>query len=149
MYYRTAESDEDYQHVRRLRNAVKQYMTNTREHITEEQQKQFKNRNHTLYMYFSDFGSFIGYSLILKTDGRFFGSLAVEQEFRGKGYGVEIYKHMQTICQDTHNDLWLDIYCDNNRSIIAALKAGFLFDTFRDGIMTFVYRKNKEGIKKE
>lgn len=144
MYYRQALSLEDYQHVRSLRNTVKSYMTNDRQHITEQQQQIFMKRADPLFLYFTDYNSFIGYSLIKEKGGRYFGSLAIVEEFRGKGFGVKIYKHMQEVIQTIHTDLWLDIYCDNNPSIIAALKAGFEFYNFCDDIMTFVYRSESK-----
>lgn len=146
MQSRVATTITDYQHIRKLRNAVRNFMTSDRSIISEEQQFSFyrltyagQDRDHVdIYMHYSQWGSFVGYSLLTRRGDKWYGTLAVDEEFRGQGYGTAIYKHMQACAEE----IWLEIYSDNRASFISASKAGFTIDGLNDGRLIMVWRKS-------
>lgn len=137
----------EYQMIRALRNKVASFMTNNSSYISSRLQAEFYNQNRNynnmqIYTYYDEYSAFIGYGLLRRISGKWYGTLAVEEEFRSLGYGTKIYKHLQDACTE---DLWLEIFIDNNASIRAALKAGFVItDLVKDKTLTLVYRKDKE-----
>jgi ribosomal protein S18 acetylase RimI-like enzyme len=133
-----AQTLQDYQLVRQLRNQVRHYMTHHRAVLSEQDQVHFfeQRHSHDLVLYYSRLESFVGYTLIQARGNRFFGSLALLEEFRGKGVGTHMYRQMQ---QQHGSTLWLEIFSDNESSIRAAEKAQFIFHSFYDGMMTFVW----------
>lgn len=136
----------EYQLVRTLRNSVASFMTNNASQISSAQQEVFylktrQDQNYKLYLFYEEHECFIGYGLLRRDCGRWYGSLAVVEEFRSQGYGTMIYKVLQDECTE---DLWLEIFVDNNASIRAALKSGFnLVDIAKDKTVTLVYRKDE------
>jgi ribosomal protein S18 acetylase RimI-like enzyme len=139
-----AETLQDYQLVRQLRNQVRNYMTHHRSVLSEQDQVHFfeQRHSHDLVLYYSPLESFLGYTLVQARGNRFFGSLALLEEFRGKGLGTHMYQHMQQHHQES--TLWLEIFSDNESSIRAAEKAQFSFHSFYDGMMTFVWGYEQE-----
>lgn len=106
--------------LRLIRNNCKEYMTNYRTHITPEQQeKWYRNVLPTLeaYLFFDPNEALVGFGLI--RDG--WGTLGLLEEFRGLGYGVEIYQFLTSI----NPNLMIEVFADNSPSLISALKAGF------------------------
>ena len=114
---------EQAQLVRIIRNTVRHYMTQHTTFISSEDQSSWfnlvvkGNDSIHLYLYYDEYDSIVGYGMVNKG----YGTLALLEEFRNKGYGTQIYKHLHSL----YNPLKIDIYCDNNPSLVSAIKAGF------------------------
>ena len=114
---------EQAQLVRIIRNTVRHYMTQYTNFIDSRDQSNWfvsliqGNDDIQLYLYYDEYDSVIGYGMVNNQ----YGTLALLEEFRNKGYGTEIYKHLHSL----YKPLKIEIYCDNNPSLISALKAGF------------------------
>ncbi len=133
----------DAQLVRMIRNELRSFMTQNTNFITSETQEQWFNEhlstNNQLFLYCDEFGAPIGYGYIRYQDdmGKAWGTLAVMPEFQSQGYGTEIYKHLLSLV----DELYIEIFADNNASLIAALKAGFVIRNVSDKTITLVVRK--------
>lgn len=133
----------DAQMVRSIRNRVKDNLTNDHSFIDAQKQYDwFLNLDHStniLYLYSEgDTQAIVGFGYLRKVKDRWYATLAVEEEFRGKKYGIEIYNHLKNASED---DLWLEIYSDNNPSLRAALAADFKIVDILDKTILLVYRK--------
>jgi len=130
---------EDAQLVRELRNQVRDYMTRDSSSISPQAQemwfRMFREdiENHFMYMYYDDFGCFVGYCYLKRDEtGKMWGSLAVKPEFQGKGYGSFIYRDMI----ETYGTVFIEIYADNEESLRAAQRAGFKMLNIGDKVVT-------------
>lgn len=122
--------------VREIRNSVRQYMTRHTDFITPEQQEKWfysyiDDIDQELYLYYDIHNCCVGYGYVKKMNSKYWGSLAVKQEFQGRGFGTQIYKDMinQT------SELWIEIYTHNQESISAAVEAGFQLVDVQDKVV--------------
>lgn len=139
MIIRQVTTIEQAQIVREIRNSVREHMTRHTEEITEYQQEQwFATQSGLLYLYF-DNTTVIGYSYLRDIDDRSWGTLAVVPDQQGKGYGMQIYKHLISLT----NRLWIEIYSDNISSMRAAINAGFNIEHVGDKVIVFSAKRSK------
>ncbi len=137
---------EDAQTVRMIRNQLKGYMTNDSTHITPEQQTlwfdKYRRSGNKLYLYYEDStDSVVGFGYVrVQEDKKLWGTLAVLPEFQSKGYGTEIYRHMTRYA----GTLWIEIYANNNASLIAALKSGFEIQYINDKVIVLKAQVSKD-----
>lgn len=126
---------EQAQHIREIRNSVREYMTRYTDFITPENQVQwfrtYIQSDDEAYLYKDFTLAIVGYGYIRRIDGKCWGSLAVKPEFQGNGWGTAIYKHMIAMARE----LYIEIYAHNNESISAAIKAGFRLEHTGDTII--------------
>lgn len=128
---------EQAQIVRFIRNIVRMHMTNDSREITSTEQIKFFNKvqeggNIFLHLYYDENMAPVGFSLVQLKNDRWWGTLAVHPEFQNMGCGTEIYRHMKSLVPT----LWIEIFSDNNASLISALKAGFAIVGMNDHTIT-------------
>lgn len=129
-------SIEQVQIVRLIRNIVRHHMTNYSGEVTSAEQVKFFSRVQEdqsifLHLYYDENLAPVGYSFVQKKNDRYWGTLAVHPEFQSMGYGTEIYKHMKSLVPV----LWVEIFSDNNASLISALRAGFIIQGAHDQVI--------------
>ena len=123
---RRAESEADFEAVRLIRNAGRQWMADTRE-ITPEQQAEFQRTlEHPVWVYETLPGEIAGYGLVRRGEDRHaYVSLAVHPAQRGCGIGTAIYRDLRRQWQHDQ-EVWAVIRTDNTPSIRAALAADYV-----------------------
>lgn len=124
--------------MRVIRNACREAMTHFPNHIDPEQQQRWwesvDHDNTWAYLYTDGpYGSYMGYSLIRRKDGKMYVSYGLAPEARGRHLGTELVEHCLTACQgDAHGDLK-----ESNAAIWHIdQKLGFVEDSRQDGIIT-------------
>jgi GNAT superfamily N-acetyltransferase len=123
--------------MRVIRNAGREWMTHDASEISPQQQARWwaERDPERVRAWLAMHGQeALGYGLLTWRGGRWWGSLAVKPEARGKGIGTSIYQFLADVCPD---DLWVEIRDDNQASLAAAYKAGLsrvypAFQTDRD-----------------
>lgn len=119
-----AQTSDDFEEVRRLRNLGAEWFEYTGE-ITREQQEQFRRSFiYPIWLYRRQDGQIVGYGFVSpRADGRGFVSLAVDPKFRGHGYGTMIYRNQRSRWVGA---VWAYIRADNIPSVRSALAAGYV-----------------------
>jgi len=102
--------------VRRIRNSGKDGFSNDTSIITEEQQKEWwkNNEEKCIAFLFSDKEVVCGYCMVRYENDKWWDSIAVLSEFRGKGYGKWMLHYTIT---HVPYDVWSTIRLDNMASI--------------------------------
>ena len=114
--------------VRTIRNQVRKNMTGDSTFISAEKQIEWFERSkpEDLYLYRDDDGVFVGYGYISMRYGYYYLTLGVIPTEQNKGYGTIIYNNLTQLVRDKYQaPTYIEIFSDNNPSLIAALKAGF------------------------
>lgn len=154
-------TDFDMYEVMRLRNAGRQYMTHDTHYITpEEQYDWWTTRDNNAYQVWivttpeidTIFDPILDQITLIRTgheiivgfcmlrylpDGKVWGTLAVDPDWQGVGYGTAIYRFMI----DQADQVWIEIRNDNIASLRAAHKAGFVIDYVGGSVTTLVGKK--------
>lgn len=124
---------QDAQIVRYIRNEIRGNLTNNSAYISSMDQHVWFARlpqQNKLFLYRDVYAAPVGYGYInVGSDGRKWGTLGVLPEFQNNGYGQEIYNDL---IASADNDLWIEIFTNNNPSLVAALKCGFVIQTIGD-----------------
>ena len=131
---RVANTLEDCEFVRVLRNSSAKFWTNNQSQISAEEQRHWwdrRERNGYKLFIFDDYEMNVGY-LLLRNQGENWGALtlAVVESMRSKGIGTFIYRWaIQNMKSIGFDGLVADIYKTNIASLVSAIKAGFLIDS--------------------
>lgn len=117
-------SKADFEAVRQIRNAGREWMADPRE-ITPEDQDEFRHSFiYPVWLYEVN-NEIVGYGLVRRGHDRYpYVSLAVASEWRGHGYGAAIYADLRRRWHEDE-EICAVIRNDNTPSIRAALAAGF------------------------
>ncbi len=124
-------------------------MTEDKSEITAEQQREWWERSSKLPRNDFDLAVYwplsgrldtevVGYGMLTRRDGLLYVSLAVDPEYRGRGYGSDIYS---ATFNGVNESVYAAIYENNIASIKAAEKAGFKFLEKRDNMVVYVRSK--------
>lgn len=103
---------DDLEFVRQLRNSNRELMTRDTREITPEEQAAWWHTLPDLYVFeaSSDAHSSgmvrVGYALYTFRNGRDWISLVVAPEFRGLGFGTEIYRYRTPVSAEILLDNW-------------------------------------------
>lgn len=125
VWFCAVSSPDQAETVRVIRNAGREWMTHDPSEIGPQQQARWwaERDPERVRAWLAMHGQeALGYGLLTWRANRWWGSLAVKPEARGKGIGTSIYQFLVDVCPD---DLWVDIKTGNEASLRAAQKAGF------------------------
>jgi GNAT superfamily N-acetyltransferase len=116
----------DAEALRAIRNTCAPWMTGDNREIAAEQQAAWwasdaRGRN-AIWLFAPPHGPPVGFGLIRMEDGQWWATLGLLPEWRGRGHGVAIYRHLIAHCP---GDLWIRVLLTNPGSARAAEKAGF------------------------
>lgn len=121
----------DAEHLRRLRNECREWMTGSQAYITEEDQAVWWATRNPLYTIVwlyreprHDAPDPIAFGMVRKEGSYWYGTLGVTENRRGRGYGREIYRHLIEVCPGS--ELRIDILMTNRASLRAAEYATFI-----------------------
>ena len=122
----TARTIEDAEYLRRIRNTCREYMTGDNREIGRADQaawwrSEARHRN-AIWLFAPAYSKPVGFGLFRMEDGRWWATLGLLPEWRGRGHGVDIYRHLIAHCP---GDLWIRVLLTNPGSARAAEKAGF------------------------
>lgn len=84
-----AQFAEDFESIRHIRNAGREWMDDTAE-VTPEQQETFRSRRPRILIYRVG-DVIVGYGMVTRREGRLWVSLAVRPDYQGHGIGTHIY----------------------------------------------------------
>lgn len=142
--------DQDMYDILDVRNSAREFFTHNTNYITTAEQYDFwktkEENGYKLWLVIyqdSDPGDcekyLIGFCMLrtMYDSGRIYGTLALYKQYRGNGYGTEIYKFL--VAQN--DETWIDVRNDNMPSIVAAYNAGFKVHYRGEDISEMVYRK--------
>lgn len=137
-----AVDEEDAEIVRQIRNLGREQMTNDPREITPEQQAAWwaARDPEACRVWIAAMGQMaVGFGMLRLAHGRWWATLAVRPEFRGRGFGTDLYRHLLAECP---GDLWIEVRADNMPSLNSARRAGF-GDTIEGnlGVLRLVARK--------
>jgi|SRR6185437_3407563 len=125
-----AETIQDFENIRRIRNLGSAWFEDTHEVSSEEQEHFRQVVSYPIWLYKQE-EQVVGYGLVSpRDDGRDYISLAVDLTFRGMKFGVWIYYDQR--CR-WPNPVWASIRHDNIPSLRAALSAGYDLMEANDG----------------
>jgi L-amino acid N-acyltransferase YncA len=121
---RQATSEQDFEAVRLIRNAGREWMADMHEISVEEQAKFRLGAHSPVYVYEIN-GVIVGWGWVKRGPDRYaYVTLAVRSDMRGKGIGRDIYKDLRTRWQED-DEVWAVIRNGNIASLRAALAAGY------------------------
>ena len=124
MHVRRIRSATDVEQLRLLRNEARKYMTGVTKKIGKAAQKKWwAETARRAYLLVDGQGKALGFVYIKWDDHRNWITLGVTEDARGQGYGTLLY-HSFKPC-------WARIRVDNEASITAAKRAGYI-ETERD-----------------
>ena len=103
-----------------VRNACRQWMTRDQAEISESEQLAWWSAEPRRLWLFEN----ACYGLLVPEGGKTWVSLGCLPEARGKGLGTQMYEFLA----QQEETVWAEIWGYNAASIIAALKAGYVFD---------------------
>src|SRR5437868_6972796 len=132
LFARTVETAEDVEQLRRMRNHCREWMTRDRSLISAERPAEWwQERDPTLRAcVYCTQREDVGFGLLRQESGRWWATLGVLQDWRGRGLGTEIYRHLFRLVRE---EVWIEVRTDNKPSLAAALRAGFIpVETFSD-----------------
>lgn len=132
----------DAEIVRTIRNSGRQWMTRDTHELTATEQAAWWARRDpvTCPIWIARISATdVGYGLLRRESGRVWASLAVLPQFRGQGYGSDIYRYLALAVPV---DVWAEILADNTPSIRACLRAGYQIAYAQDRLAHLVYRKS-------
>lgn len=143
IWFCLADGDEEADIVRRIRNQGRAWMTRYTSEITPEEQAAWWAAREALgvRVYLALIGEeVLGFGLLRRDpDGRLWATLAVREQWRGRGVGTQLYRYL---CQQAGEDVWIEVRADNAASLRAAQKAGFEFlAEAEDGICVLLARQ--------
>jgi GNAT superfamily N-acetyltransferase len=121
---RLAETPEDVETLRRLRNECRAWMTGNTAEITPEQQAAWwPDHVGTAWLYALN-GRTVGFAYVRPNEEEdIWVSLGVTKDARGRGHGTAIYRHvaLASPCR-----VWAEIRGGNYPSIMACERAGWV-----------------------
>ena len=150
---------EHAEHMRVVRNECRQFMTqDTREISREDQVTWFQalDRYHTRPFVGLTYnihngqatGAVIAYGLVRKIDSRWWISGGIAPEWRGQGFGRELFSALTTIVtRGIGRACWLEVHGDNERAFRLYASLGFVIDpapSASNAPGVLVMRKRKE-----
>lgn len=141
MRVRAVTTEQDVETLRQIRNSGRESMTRDTAEITPEQQQAWwsaRDPETCLPFLFGQDGADVGYGMLRLDGDRWWVSLAVAPEHRGKGHGTAIYRWLLPIVPAP---VWAEILTTNGASLRAASRAGFAPVDVQENIVTMVYRK--------
>lgn len=143
IWFCLADGDVEADIVRRIRNEGRAWMTRYTSEITPEEQAEWWALRELagVRVYLALLGEeALGFGLLRRDpDGRLWATLAVREQWRGRGVGTHLYRYL---CQQAGEDVWIEARADNAASLRAAQKAGFqLLAEAEDGIRVLVARQ--------
>jgi GNAT superfamily N-acetyltransferase len=120
-----AQFRDDFEAIRFIRNAGRQWMEDTDE-ITPEQQEIFRLTQPRVLVYRVR-GVIVGYGMVTRRpDGCLYVSLAVHPDYQGKGVGTHIYFDQRK--RWTVDPVYARCRATNGASIRAATTAGYVHE---------------------
>lgn len=125
MHVRRIRSAEDVEQLRLLRNETRKYMTGLTKKIGKAAQKAWwEETARRAYLLVDAQGKALGFVYIKWDDHRNWITLGVTEDARGQGYGTMLYH--------TFKPVWARIRIDNEASITAAKRAGYVETEMND-----------------
>jgi RimJ/RimL family protein N-acetyltransferase len=118
----TAHFREDFESVRHIRNAGREWMTDTHE-VTTEMQEAFRASRPRLLIYRMG-DVIVGYGMVTRRGEHLWVSLAVRPDYQGQGIGTHIYFDQRK--RWTDDAVYAACRPTNAASIRAAEKAGYV-----------------------
>lgn len=123
---------QDLESVRKVRNSVREYMTNNQDYISiEEQQDWFKNLDHRrvrVFLYYAP-GSAgavpAGYGIIRLIDDEPWLTGALLEKFRRFGHGRSLFRRLAYVALLNHDVVRLNAWETNERALRTYRSLGF------------------------
>lgn len=138
---RVARTYADAEALRRIRNACAEWMTGYPYRLTAEEQRRWwagaGRRQSAIWLFDAPGDGPVGFGL-LRMRGRWEATLGLLPEWRGRGHGTAIYRHLVAHCP---GDLYVDILLTNAASAQAATRAGFVACDWNGVLATYVARR--------
>lgn len=139
---RRAQSAADAEALRQIRNTCREFMTGDQREVTPAQQVAFLARAYAdgwrVWLFDDPEGTPVGFGLMRPVGGRWWATLGLLPDWRGRGHGTAIYRHLIAHCP---GDLYIDVLLTNAASARAAERAGFRLIDWNGSIATLVARK--------
>ena len=125
----------DLESMRLIRNSCREFMTHNTSFITQEQQFQWWEyvKDQWTYLYLDLDDTPIGYGLVKKEENKMWVSGGLLPEYRGKGFGRELFEHLTWACE---GDAWLEVKEDNLLARKTYVDLGYIELVTKDGIVT-------------
>jgi GNAT superfamily N-acetyltransferase len=134
----------DAEALRVIRNACRLTMTGHTGEIAPDEQRAwwetYQCRTMRIWLFDMPGGNPVGFGLLRPDESRWWATLGLLPEWRGRGYGVAIYRHLIAACP---GDLWIDVLLTNSASARAAERAGFRLADWNGAVATLVARKGE------
>ena len=134
----------DAERLRQIRNSCRDYMTGHPAEITPAEQAAWwaseERRAWRIWLFEDAWGTPVGFGLIRPVGGRWWATLGLLPEWRGRGHGTAIYRHLIAQCP---GDLHIDVLLTNVASARAAERAGFRLEDWTGVLATLVARKGE------
>src|SRR6185369_15142897 len=122
-------SDEDVEHLRRIRNACAEFMTEATDQLSPEDQANWwavtKTKPNTIrpFLYsFKDSSEWVGYGLARIRNDVWVVTGGLLPEYRAKGLGYEVFSHLLSV---TGLPCRLDVHADNIAGYKTYQRLGF------------------------
>ena len=126
----------------RIRNACAAWMTGDPRQLSAADQRRWwgsaARRRSAIWLFRDAGGAAAGFGLLRMRAGRWEATLGLLPEWRGRGHGVAIYRHLIAHCP---GDLYIDVLLENTRSAEAAKRAGFVVCDWTGALVTLVARR--------
>ena len=140
-----AEAAADFEAMRLIRNAGREWYTRDTRHISADAQRAWASvvrrsgDTQRAYVYDVPGSGIVGFGLLRLTprDGCWYATLGVAPEDQGKGYGQAIYRHL---AGRVDADVYAEILRANLPSLLAAQRAGYELDGQDERTVTMVRR---------
>lgn len=131
----------DAEALRQIRNTCAAYMTGHPQAIGADEQRAWWDtyQRHTMHIWLYDAPCGpVGFGLIRPVGGLWWATLGLLPEWRGRGHGTAIYRHLRERCPA---DLHIDVLLGNAASARAAERAGFRLEDWNGSVATLVARR--------
>lgn len=139
---RVPTTDADAEALRQIRNECREFMTGDPRPVSAEAQRGFLVRAYEqgwrVWLFDDPAGVPVGFGLIRPVGGRWWATLGLLPDWRGRGHGTAIYRHLIARCP---GDLYIDVLLTNAASARAAERAGFRLVDWNGSVATLVARK--------
>ena len=136
------------EYMRQIRNNYKDYMTRFRDEITPEMQKNWYENlpeNINPYIFIAcEHGVVIypfGYGMIQYEDGKSLLTGAIEDRYRGKGYGRKLFLKLIDLSEEMDNKIFLEVLDTNTVALNLYKSLGFKFCDQKNNVITMELKK--------